>query len=269
MGFAHEVTAGRRDRCQGRGARRRARRQRADGRPAPARSWCRTSPAARSRPSCAPRRRGGIADIRASAEGKEGVSSFLEKRKPSLAAAALPDGTPLDLDRPSWSRSPPRSAGRAACASTRWCSSPARPAALGWVDLPGGLQLLQSPWLLGASGVLLFVEFFVDKIPGLDSVWDALHTADPHSRRRGAGGRRSSAATRPTWTTVGGAARRRSRRHQPRRQGDHPRRRQHLARAVLEHRPVAARRRPGALRPLAVVGASGAALRRPRRRPAW
>jgi hypothetical protein len=47
---------------------------------------------------------------------------------------------------------------------------------LGWIDLPGGLKILQSPWLLGASGVLLFIEFFVDKIPGLDSVWDALHT---------------------------------------------------------------------------------------------
>ena len=48
--------------------------------------------------------------------------------------------------------------------------------ALGWVDLPPGLHVLESPWLLGASGVMLFVEFFVDKIPGLDTVWDALHT---------------------------------------------------------------------------------------------
>ena len=36
---------------------------------------------------------------------------------------------------------------------------------LGWVDLPGGLKLLESPWMLGASGVMLFVEFFADKIP--------------------------------------------------------------------------------------------------------
>ena len=48
--------------------------------------------------------------------------------------------------------------------------------ALGWVELPGGLKVLESPWLLGASGFMLFVEFFVDKIPGLDSVWDAIHT---------------------------------------------------------------------------------------------
>ena len=47
---------------------------------------------------------------------------------------------------------------------------------LGWVPLPSGLHLLESPWMLGLSGAMLFVEFFVDKIPGLDSVWDAVHT---------------------------------------------------------------------------------------------
>jgi hypothetical protein len=47
---------------------------------------------------------------------------------------------------------------------------------LGWVELPSGLQLLQSPLMLGASGVMLFIEFFADKIPGLDTVWDLVHT---------------------------------------------------------------------------------------------
>ncbi len=47
---------------------------------------------------------------------------------------------------------------------------------LGWVDLPSGLKLLQSPVMLGASGLMLFVEFFADKIPGIDSVWDVIHT---------------------------------------------------------------------------------------------
>lgn len=47
---------------------------------------------------------------------------------------------------------------------------------LGWVVLPEGLKLLQSPVLLGASGLMLAVEFFADKIPGLDSVWDMVHT---------------------------------------------------------------------------------------------
>jgi Domain of unknown function (DUF4126) len=47
---------------------------------------------------------------------------------------------------------------------------------LGWVDLPSGLKILQSPLLLGASGLMLFVEFFADKIPGVDTLWDAIHT---------------------------------------------------------------------------------------------
>jgi len=47
---------------------------------------------------------------------------------------------------------------------------------LGWVVLPDGLTLLQNPLLLGASGLMLAVEFFADKIPGLDTLWDALHT---------------------------------------------------------------------------------------------
>ncbi len=47
---------------------------------------------------------------------------------------------------------------------------------LGWVALPGDLNVLAHPIVLGAAGFMLFVEFFVDKIPGLDSVWDAIHT---------------------------------------------------------------------------------------------
>ncbi len=47
---------------------------------------------------------------------------------------------------------------------------------LGWVQLPAGLQVLQSYAMLGASGLMLFVEFFADKIPGLDSLWDTVHT---------------------------------------------------------------------------------------------
>lgn len=47
---------------------------------------------------------------------------------------------------------------------------------LGWIVLPGGLRLLEHPWLLGAAGLMLVVEFFADKIPLLDSVWDTVHT---------------------------------------------------------------------------------------------
>jgi hypothetical protein len=48
--------------------------------------------------------------------------------------------------------------------------------ALGWLDLPHALQVTQSPWVIGVSGALALVEFFADKIPGVDSIWDLLHT---------------------------------------------------------------------------------------------
>jgi hypothetical protein len=48
--------------------------------------------------------------------------------------------------------------------------------AMGWLDLPHALQVTQSPWVLGVSGALALVEFFADKIPGVDSGWDFLHT---------------------------------------------------------------------------------------------
>ncbi len=46
----------------------------------------------------------------------------------------------------------------------------------GWLDLPQALEVTTSPWVLGVSGVLAVAEFFADKIPGVDSVWDLLHT---------------------------------------------------------------------------------------------
>ena len=47
---------------------------------------------------------------------------------------------------------------------------------LGWIPLPSGLHLLQHPLLLGASLIMVVMEFVADKIPGLDTVWDAVHT---------------------------------------------------------------------------------------------
>lgn len=45
---------------------------------------------------------------------------------------------------------------------------------LGWADeVPAELQ---RSWVLGVLGVLYAVEFVIDKIPWLDSAWDALHT---------------------------------------------------------------------------------------------
>ncbi len=47
---------------------------------------------------------------------------------------------------------------------------------MGWVPLPSGLSVLANPAVLGASGFMVFVEFFADKIPGLDSLWDMVHS---------------------------------------------------------------------------------------------
>lgn len=46
----------------------------------------------------------------------------------------------------------------------------------GWVPLPGGLQVLQHPAVLAASGFMFALEFLADKVPGIDSLWDLLHT---------------------------------------------------------------------------------------------
>lgn len=46
----------------------------------------------------------------------------------------------------------------------------------GWLQLPEALQAAQSPWVLGVSAALAAAEFFADKIPGVDSLWDLLHT---------------------------------------------------------------------------------------------
>lgn len=46
----------------------------------------------------------------------------------------------------------------------------------GWVTLPHGLTVLQQPLVLGASGLMLAAEFFADKIPAVDTLWDAVHT---------------------------------------------------------------------------------------------
>lgn len=47
---------------------------------------------------------------------------------------------------------------------------------LGWIPLPEGLKILQNPIVMVASFVMFVVEFVADKVPGLDSLWDTLHT---------------------------------------------------------------------------------------------
>ena len=47
---------------------------------------------------------------------------------------------------------------------------------LGYLDLPSGLQVLENPWVLGITAILLLVEFLADKIPVVDSLWDSVHS---------------------------------------------------------------------------------------------
>lgn len=46
----------------------------------------------------------------------------------------------------------------------------------GNIDLPPDLQVLQDPLVIAAAGVMYFVEFFIDKTPGVDTGWDTIHT---------------------------------------------------------------------------------------------
>jgi hypothetical protein len=46
----------------------------------------------------------------------------------------------------------------------------------GWVELPAQFQVFNNKIVIGAAIVMYFIEFFADKIPWLDSLWDLLHT---------------------------------------------------------------------------------------------
>ncbi|PHS22607.1 MAG: hypothetical protein COA83_11420 [Methylophaga sp.] len=46
----------------------------------------------------------------------------------------------------------------------------------GNIVLPAELAVLSNPMVMVAAGVMYCIEFFADKIPGLDSAWDAIHT---------------------------------------------------------------------------------------------
>ena len=110
-----------------------------------------------------------------------------------------------------------------------------------YLDLPPSLHLLSNWGVIAAALVLFGVDFFVDKIPAFDLVWNALHTfirvpvaallacqatAVSHARR---------AARRHS-------CRRRHRLHRSRRQNRRSRRGHSLARALLQHRAQPRRR---------------------------
>jgi hypothetical protein len=46
----------------------------------------------------------------------------------------------------------------------------------GAIHLPPDLQVLAHPWVMGAAGLMYLIEFFTDKMPGVDTAWDTLHT---------------------------------------------------------------------------------------------
>lgn len=48
--------------------------------------------------------------------------------------------------------------------------------ATGNIVLPEGLEVLMNPMVIGAAGLMYFVEFFADKTPGVDTGWDTIHT---------------------------------------------------------------------------------------------
>lgn len=48
--------------------------------------------------------------------------------------------------------------------------------ATGNIELPQGLHVLSDPLVIGAAGLMYCVEFFADKIPGIDTGWDVIHT---------------------------------------------------------------------------------------------
>jgi hypothetical protein len=47
----------------------------------------------------------------------------------------------------------------------------------GWVSLPPQYQAFDNDWVIGTAVVMYIVEFFADKIPYFDSLWDMIHTA--------------------------------------------------------------------------------------------
>lgn len=48
--------------------------------------------------------------------------------------------------------------------------------ASGYAELPPSLEVIQDPKVIAAAGLMYCVEFFADKIPGVDTGWDAIHT---------------------------------------------------------------------------------------------
>lgn len=48
--------------------------------------------------------------------------------------------------------------------------------ATGYAELPTDLELIEHPLVIAAAGIAYVIEFFADKIPGVDTLWDVVHT---------------------------------------------------------------------------------------------
>ena len=110
-----------------------------------------------------------------------------------------------------------------------------RPSATcGWVDLPrASARRSRIRWCSRRRASCVFVEFFADKIPGVDSVWDVVHTFI----RIPAGAALAASVfgdSPPACDAGRGDPRRHAGGGQPFRQGRQPRGDQHVAGAVLE-----------------------------------
>jgi hypothetical protein len=46
----------------------------------------------------------------------------------------------------------------------------------GWVELPADYAIFNNEWVIGTAIVLYVVEFFADKVPWIDTLWDSVHT---------------------------------------------------------------------------------------------
>jgi uncharacterized protein DUF4126 len=46
----------------------------------------------------------------------------------------------------------------------------------GVIHLPAALEILAHPWVLGIAAALYLLEFFADKVPYVDTIWDGVHT---------------------------------------------------------------------------------------------
>ncbi len=79
----------------------------------------------------------------------------------------------------------------------------------GVIHLPEQLQVLAHPWVLGIALALYVIEFLADKIPLVDTVWDAIHTViRPPAAALLAYG--AAGAAPPEWRWGAALARRRS-----------------------------------------------------------